>query len=144
MSRILLALAVLTTAIVGCGGDDDDSGLYAVKGKLIGKDGKPIANVRVTLYPVKGGERPSSTGVANRDGEFTLKTARQKDGAVAGQHKVVLSVDMSAASYAKATKIGYEPNKDTKLFPKEYSDQKTTPKTFEVKDNDDNNLVIKL
>ncbi len=59
-------------------------------------NGKPAANILVQFLPdVKPGEPgPTSTGVSNEAGEFELKTADGKLGAVIGRCKV-LFVDMA-------------------------------------------------
>ena len=144
MSRILFALAVLTTAIVGCGDEDNTTGLYEVKGKLTDKDGKPLANIRVTFHPVKGGDLPASTGLTDKNGEFTLKTEKGEDGAVAGQHKIVLTAEASAGDYAKKRGDNTDPSANNKSIPDVWSNPQSSPRTVEVNENDDNDIAIKL
>lgn len=51
--------------------------------------GKPEANILVQFYP-QGGTGPTSFGVTDEQGRFTLKTTDGRDGAMIGPHKVVL------------------------------------------------------
>ena len=72
---------------VGCGGDGGPS-LNPVKGKVT-RAGKPLAKVMVTFTPSSG---PSSSGLTSASGEFVLLSQTGMAGAVAGTHKVMVTV----------------------------------------------------
>src|SRR5262249_5331682 len=50
-------------------------------------NGKPVPNGTITFIPASG---QAATGEIGPDGSYELKTFRRGDGAVAGEHKVVI------------------------------------------------------
>jgi hypothetical protein len=151
MGRNTSQLVVLFAGLVfcaGCGGDAGPS-LNSVKGKVT-RGGRPLAKVMVTFTPIEKG--PTGSGVTNDNGEYVVISASGKEGAIAGKHKVVLTVAASAGpapggktDFAKMaaerdskTKAGAEgaPPAATNtedIVPAEYSDASKTPLSYEVK-----------
>ena len=73
--------------IAGCGGDSGRISTYPVTGTVTG-NGKPIVGAQITFHPEdEEGTRPAF-GVTNQDGEFSLTTYDDGDGAIAGQYTV--------------------------------------------------------
>ena len=85
--RPLVWLATLLAAFaLGC-----NSGrlkTYEVEGQVVFKDGSPV---KVGIVETKAlGKSVQATGSINKDGSFRLTTYRENDGAIAGQHRVVV------------------------------------------------------
>lgn len=88
-SRQLLLIAVLIVA--GCSGDPNKP--YPVRGVVVYEDGKPateLARGSVTFtLPTDAGQVLSSGTIAD-DGSFILSYKKEGDGAIAGNHRVVI------------------------------------------------------
>lgn len=80
----LLAAALLMTAAVGCG---DGLKLVPVEGKVT-LGGEPLAEADVIFQPENG--RPSM-GTTDAQGHYKLVYTNEKDGALPGTHKVVIT-----------------------------------------------------
>ena len=83
----LVGLVVLT--LPGCG--PGSGGLAVVKGKISYK-GKPLPYGTVNFLP-SDGNKPMASGEIQSDGSYELKTFvsnKPSNGAVVGQHKVVI------------------------------------------------------
>jgi hypothetical protein len=83
----LLSVLLLAACLGGCG----DHGPYPVEGKVVWEDGSPakeLENSQVVFeLPEKG---TSARGVIQADGTFRLSTVKPNDGALPGEHKVVI------------------------------------------------------
>lgn len=146
----------LAALAVGCG-DGESVTVHPVSGKLT-RGGKPLAGVMVTFTPTAVGNTNapgvSSSGLTNANGEFVLVTQTGKSGAIAGKHKVQLTVPTKTdtgggnwgdpAFIEKMTKqrqaglnagASGAPVAEEKsdLVPAEYADGEKTPLTYEVK-----------
>jgi hypothetical protein len=91
-ARLAAAGLVLLFAAAGCGNPE----MGRVSGRLT-KNGKPVAGMTVVFYTPN---RPTSRGVTDADGRFTLSTRRLNDGAYAGSHKVALEPFIASADAA--------------------------------------------
>lgn len=88
--RIAVLLCSLLTA-AGCG---KPAGSLADVSGAVKFEGKPVAGVVVTFYPVVAPGEPRqvySRGSTDASGKYTLTTEDGKPGAIAGKHKVVVS-----------------------------------------------------
>jgi hypothetical protein len=84
-----LLLGMLT---LGCGSGDGRKPVYPAKGKVVGADGKPLAGAIVTLHPTEAltDHRHKPAGMADEEGNFTLGTYTETDGAPAGDYVVTV------------------------------------------------------
>lgn len=88
LSRLTIGLPVVLLALmsVGCG-----TGVYPVEGKVVWADGSPateLAGSQVAFeQPVAN---TTARGTINPDGSFRLTTNTPDDGAVPGEHKVLV------------------------------------------------------
>ena len=82
VALIMLGAAVL--ALAGCGSNQLKTAV--VRGTVTYK-GKPVPNGTISFVPTSG---PSATGEIQPDGSYVLTTYRKGDGAVLGQHTVVI------------------------------------------------------
>jgi hypothetical protein len=84
-----------------------------VKGRVT-CHGKPVADAAVTFAPVpRAGEEKepgkAATGFTDAEGNFTLSTYRNYDGALIGQHSVTVSLDdRNPARCSRTTKTSKE------------------------------------
>jgi hypothetical protein len=111
--RTRISIVLVAAALVaGCGGGvpDDAPQVVPVKGKITRK-GAPLAGVSVQYSPKDvpaGGNRTSSTGATDENGEYELIFSRTQNGAVPGKHQVTLTLG-----------DGFDDNNPTKPAPDE-------------------------
>src|SRR6516165_7707037 len=87
-------LAWLTSAalLFGCGGDSGRPKLGRVAGKVT-YNGKPVTKGVVSFIPASGpgaATGQSATGEIGSDGYYQLTTFESGDGAVLGEHRVIV------------------------------------------------------
>lgn len=82
----LLALVSAVLLLAGCGSGKPAT--VPVSG-VVKVDGKPMEGATVTFMPKAGG-RPA-TGVSDASGKYTLTTFQGGDGALAGEHAVIVT-----------------------------------------------------
>jgi hypothetical protein len=126
-ARLLLGCALVL--VLGCG-----SRKFAPVSGKVTLNGKPLADATVNFQPIaKEGSIEAGVGSAgktNADGEFTLKTSTGEDGAVVGNHRVMITVLAPEVGQGdERPPRGGWPLKDT--IPARYNNQ--TKLTFEVK-----------
>jgi hypothetical protein len=90
----LVAFAV-GMGLCGCSGGAAPVKLIEAKGTVTYR-GEPLSLCSIRLIPLKEG--PSSSGVTNEQGEFTLVSQDGKPGVVPGTHRVLI-VDVSEQAY---------------------------------------------
>jgi hypothetical protein len=89
----------LGTVLLLAGGPGCGSGIpktYPVKGKVVWKGGKPVDDGRIEFQSLSEPDL-KAVGEIESDGTFSLTTFKEgktREGAVAGQHKVVVEPDM--------------------------------------------------
>lgn len=84
--------------MLGCSGGIEKFPIAKVSGKVL-CEGQPVSDVRIYFAPIgdKAGDKvevtsgKSGMGTADEDGNFTISTYGEGDGAVVGQHNVVVS-----------------------------------------------------
>lgn len=99
-SNLVLASVFLlgSMMLVGCGGAVDRPKTHSVTGKVTYK-GQPVKGATVTFR--KQDAPRTSLGVTKEDGTYSLTTFNTDDGALEGEHVVIIakkSADSSAAS----------------------------------------------
>ena len=133
-----LGLALLL--VCGCGSGRD--GVYPVSGTVTFEDGTPLANGFVQFRPVNSSSRVSAHSKIEQDGSFQLSTYGENDGALAGQHQVIIgepSLDpekMDNPVYRRTRR---------NLVPEKYKSYAMSGLQFEVtSDPDQNHFEIEL
>ncbi|MBL8890599.1 MAG: carboxypeptidase regulatory-like domain-containing protein [Planctomycetaceae bacterium] len=96
----VLVLLVLLASFVGCGSGQST---HIVKGKVVFSDGTPVQFGDVETLSVE--HRINARGKIEKDGTFTLTTYEENDGAVAGEHQVVI-IQMTGTPMMAAAKLG--------------------------------------
>lgn len=84
-SRIIVAIAMLLSAVAGCGKTD---GSVSVRGTVT-YGGKPVPHAKVVFIPESPGVLPLS-GLTDTNGHFVLTTAVPGDGASVGKYRVTI------------------------------------------------------
>ncbi len=86
-------LVLLAGGLLGCSHDEEPC--YPVRGQVVYEDGRPaveLVNGSIALIPDREGGNPIASGTIGDDGRFVLSTRREKDGAVAGPHRVAIEL----------------------------------------------------
>lgn len=84
----LIGALFVSLCVIGCSEiPDDRPPVFPVTGTVTYK-GKPVADALVTFASAKSPRSANAT--TNRDGKYSLTTFNSKDGAVAGEHLVVI------------------------------------------------------
>jgi hypothetical protein len=110
-------------ALAGCGGPKT----YPVKGKVTLPGGKPLVGALVEFEThLPDGKRITAQGETGEDGAFVLTTRELGAGAVAGEHKVIVS----PPSYPPGTAVGPP---SWSLLDRKFQSYATTPLKFNVK-----------
>jgi hypothetical protein len=83
----VLAVAVsVTTLLSGCG-----SGTYPVEGQIVWKNGSPAKELQGSFVLFELPEKQTSArGMIQADGSFRLTTNKPNDGALPGEHTVLI------------------------------------------------------
>ena len=84
---------VLLVFVVGCGPDNGSLPTYPVTGEVVFADGSPLRGGRVEFRSMDNSPAVVASGHFGDDGKFQLRTYRPGDGAVEGEHQVVVSPD---------------------------------------------------
>lgn len=91
----ILAIQVLPV-VTGCSGGGPVA-TYTVTGSVKLPDGTPLAGGRMLLRPDEN-SKYSARGEIAEDGTFTLTTFKVGDGAIAGNHRVMISPPIARES----------------------------------------------
>jgi len=134
-------LALLILCCLGCGTKRKTDPTFPVIGTVTFK-GAPLADVNVTFQPEKG---RASMGKTDGEGKFTLSTFEPGDGALAGQHRISVSLANvtepmpGTPEYRAAMKAKKKPP-----FPNRYRDVTKSGLTARVTADGENNFDLKL
>jgi hypothetical protein len=82
-----LVIALILAAALGCGGRST----YPVRGKVVFPDGTPLPGGRVIAEPTDATHQVSARGEIQPDGTFELGTFTDNDGALEGEHHVLIT-----------------------------------------------------
>lgn len=135
MGKYLNILGVLIL-LCGCGGSDRPS-VYPVTGHVLYR-GQPVQDAEVTFLPAKG---PIASGKTDAQGQFRLSTFVPEDGAVAGEHTVLISKKEKYVD-PKMPNSPYEMSRD--VLPVRYGSASTSPLKETVKPNGPNQFTFEL
>ena len=154
--RSYLAFVYLACLAAGCGGAREDEwtkrrpAVYPVRGKVLYK-GEPVAEATVSFESIGSDKPVGASGLTDEDGEFGLTTFDPGDGAIAGEHRVMVLkavIEGEDLSYYDEKSPNYgkvpPPTKFKHLIPEKYSKFQTSGLTAKVESNDDNEITIEL
>ena len=144
LNRFAVGVALMTLAtfpcLLGCSGSNPST--YPLSGSVT-LDGEPLEGAAIMLKPVDGGS--NGYGVTDAAGHFEITTYRQGDGALPGDHQVIVSLKKTVQP------ADMEPNEEeeeglddgtelavsnqvevTSLVPERYADFETSGLTVQV------------
>jgi hypothetical protein len=144
-SRICRRIAVLLFALASCGFLGCGSGhpkTIRVTGTVTHR-GKPVEGANV-LFECRAG-RPAEA-ITDAAGRFTLTTFRQSDGAIGGEHTVVISkyVSDSGAAPAAVDDLRDPRNHPRQVIPARYTSPSQSPLKVKVNPGEDNDFRFDL
>ncbi|EAQ82059.1 hypothetical protein DSM3645_00055 [Blastopirellula marina DSM 3645] len=133
----LFALLVAALSL-GCGGSHGPQ-LFPVQGKVT-YEGKPLSRGTIIFNPVNEA-LPASRGEIQPDGTYVLSLAQAGDGAVPGEHRVIVNSSTQVKQGMEINDPDYELPRP--LVPTKYSSLSTTPLSQTVKE-EPNTIDIEL
>jgi hypothetical protein len=143
--RIMPVLAAAASLVVtaGCGSARDKWGAqrpetHTVHGRVL-VDGKPEADVFVSFESQS--HRLTAVGITDASGRFTLKTFRDGDGAVPGEHAVRLE---KTAMIGRPGDGPETPLSQVMVLPKKYADTVTSGLTATVVEKGPNEITFEI
>jgi len=149
----LASLAVVLLAMTGCNGASggaDHPPTYPVTGKVLYKD-QPVADAMVSFRSGPAEKAVAAAGKTDANGNFELTSFEPGDGAVAGEHKVIVVktiIEGEDPSYfdTNSPNYGKTPPKTTKKFlvPEKYSKFESSGLTATVKDSGTSEVTLEL
>ena len=135
----ILSLGLLT-ALLGCDSGDRKP-TARVHGKVTYK-GQPVPEASLVFVPVDGG--PSGQANADKSGSYALRTYASGDGAVVGDHKVMITAMTNpGAAMPEDSKAG-GPMGAVSIIPQRYSDLQKSGLKATVKPKVDNEINFEL
>lgn len=115
--------ALLALPICGCSRDKYPK-RYKVSGAVTFPDGEPVRTGVVEFIPTEG--NLTANGEIDREGNFTLTTISNKDGAVPGKYRVVIK---QFIFYDKVPEHKHDHGGDVAVV---FADENSTPLKFDV------------
>ncbi|VTR93734.1 Uncharacterized protein OS=Singulisphaera acidiphila (strain ATCC BAA-1392 / DSM 18658 / VKM B-2454 / MOB10) GN=Sinac_3752 PE=4 SV=1 [Gemmata massiliana] len=136
-ARIATFLLVVgsVAGLCGCGGGSKEKPVFKVHGKLT-FEGKPMSGAEIAFLPADPAQRGlQSRATANANGEYTLYTYRQNDGAPAGEYVVTLywPAPLSKRAAEKLEKAETVEEKDAIIAPDRLKDVYRDPLKTKLK-----------
>ena len=104
MRNIGCCASVLLFAALLCGCADSGVPTYPANGRVIFEDGSPVRTGNVECRSLEFGL--NARGKIARDGSFTLGTYTADDGAVAGEHQVIVVQFIGSDSFVAEQELG--------------------------------------
>lgn len=113
--------------LAGCNGSQQPTA--PVRGQIT-YDDKPVTSGTITFVPKKSG--PAATGEIQKDGSYVLKTYKTGDGAVLGEHTVmIISLEDQTGKLPE-----HRSQTPPTLIPPKYSNNQTSGLSATVKEGD--------
>ena len=101
MLRLFVYTIAMATLLFvsGCSSSTEEAKVYPVTGKVT-IDNAPLANATVMLQPIEGGS--FGYGETDANGLFVISTFAVGDGAIPGEHRIVITKKTPAAELASS------------------------------------------
>ncbi len=133
-----LSFVALCCSLIGCG---SQTPTYQVNGKVVFSDGTPVQFGDIETLAAE--QRVNARGKIQKDGTFTLTTFTENDGAVAGQHKVIImqSTAVPLAANAKMGPVKHDHGHD---LGSKYRSYDTSGLSFTVQTTGKNEVVLTI
>jgi len=134
-STPFLLLLVLSVTTLGCGGGNPKT--YSVQGRVISENGRPFEMGSVEFRSEGKESRVIARGKIKSDGSFTLSTFTVDDGAIAGQHGVIVQQMIISEGLGASHEHGPR-------VPASYSEYATSGLVAKVEKKDENFITLML
>ena len=137
---LLLACSVFSLFLSACGGGASDAPDLAAVSGTVTLDGQPLADANVTFISENG---PVSTAKTDAQGNYSLGTKGQNDGATVGNHKITVTKVSQIPESNDPT--GLQAAEDAgQVIPAKYADMNSSGLTATVEAGQDNVVPIEL
>ncbi|MEA1952302.1 MAG: hypothetical protein U9N87_13035 [Planctomycetota bacterium] len=133
---VALLLVLSTPLLCACGSGRPDT--HATKGKVVFPDGSPLPGGTIMFQSIgaKGETVYNARGLIKQDGTFAMTTFEPNDGAVGGEHRVLVRESAPVGDFTS-------PSANAKLVDPRFMSFDTSGITVNVKE-EDNDLIIKI
>lgn len=128
MTRLFLCVLPLISCVLASCNSESAPNLdtFPVTGKVT-LDGEPVAGISVTFFPADGTPGNGASGTTDAQGQFSLKTPDQKEGAPTGKYRVLFTLLQTPdgkpiPADEMAADVGA-----TNVLPEIYNDPQQTP-----------------
>jgi len=135
-TRTRIFCLVWLALIFGCGPSHPVT--YPVQGSVKFEDGAPVEIGSVEFRSMEGEERTTARGKIEKDGSFTLSTFEPGDGALPGEHQVIVQQMVISEG------LSAEHHQHGRRVPRKYADYSQSGLTAEIKAEKSNPIVIQL
>jgi hypothetical protein len=129
--------AACVIAVSGCGGGRTT---HPVSGKVALADGQPLAGARVVFDSVDKGV--SAQGYTDEAGQYRLTTEEDGDGAVPGEHRVIVMPPPRAIGTGEGENVKIATAPARPVVPKKLQRYETSGLTFEVQPGDNTYDIV--
>lgn len=133
---LVAGLSAFLLFLTGCGGGSGNPPTAPVSGEVSYK-GKPVTGGHVQFHP-QGVEGNPGFSPLGPNGEFTLTTYENEDGAVIGPHVVTVQV------FPQGGNPGEGFSEDETPIPKKYESVESSDLKVEVTEDGDNRFLLEL
>lgn len=149
--RVLIGLLLTGSVVCGCSGGAGDRPVTVPAEGQVTLNGKPLANVKVTL--MNPNSPRAATGQTDSNGRFELGTFEPGDGAVPGEHQVAIEpvrevkgvVGLESAEYEDAMKQSMQGKTQAEAdFPSKYMSFESSELTVTIPDEGEKTIEIRL
>ena len=137
-SRSAASLLIGLSVFAVCGCNSNQPATYSTTGKVVFADGSPLAGGTIMFQTVggKGDAVFNARGLIGEDGTFAMTTFEPNDGAVAGEHQVLVRESMVIGDFQS-------PAATARLVAPRFMSFDTSGLTVKVKE-EDNDLTIQV
>lgn len=132
-----IALVLLASLAIGCGGTASSEKLYPVQGKVTCQ-GKPVVR-GVVIFSSTNPDSGTFTGQIQQDGSYSLASIQSNDGAPAGEYVVAVRAFEDTGPATELSTV-----QPRALVPTQYVSLETTPVRKTVQESKLNQIDIDL
>jgi hypothetical protein len=130
--RNLLMMTLASLAMFGCGSDNRIA--TAPVAGLVTYNGEPLKIGSLLFVPVAGG--PTAQGNIDANGNFTMGTYDMDDGAIIGQHKVMITAITAPGGSGLPEDVIGKDGAPVSVIPDKFGDLEKSGLVIDVKSGD--------
>jgi hypothetical protein len=138
----LVLIALLS--FPGCGPSTGHLPKTVPASGVVTLDGKPVDGAQVVIVPAAGGTT-GANAVTDASGRFALRAYPEKDGAIPGEYKVLVSKTVEVKLTGKAGSLdGGDPVRFDYGVPAKYTSEKFSGLTVTIPDSGNKDIKLAL